>query len=256
MAEPNDEQTLMLRAGPDAEGLKNLRAVVFGAGALGGHVTVTLAESGVGMLRTVDRDFLTPGNVVRHVAGHDWVGALKVEAVKAVALSHAPWADIETVEKMVVAPSEMSSLISDVDLVVDATGNDAFVPAIAEVAAELGKPLISGALYRGGFIGRVQRQALEIDVPIVARSPSDRYPMIPVGDPGADLAEPDLGCSAPVNNAPPSSVLACASLISQAAIDILTGRFELGDEVTEVYRGLPEPPFDRLGRLARPHAVT
>ena len=43
VAEPNDERTLRLRAGPDAEVLKGRSAVLIGAGALGGHVAVTLA---------------------------------------------------------------------------------------------------------------------------------------------------------------------------------------------------------------------
>lgn len=255
MAEPNDERTLMLRAGPDAGVLRGRRAVVFGAGALGGHAAVILAESGIGDLQIVDNEFLTPGNVVRHVAGHDWVGGLKVDAVKSAISNHAPWAEVSVEAARVNAPSEIRNLIASADVVVDATGNDAFVPAVAQVAAELSKPLISGALFRGGFIGRVQRQALETDRPISARPPSDEYPVIPAGDPGADLAEPDLGCSAPVNNAPPTSVLACASLISQAAIDVLTGRYEFDDEMIDVYRPLAEPPFNRLGRSVRPDAT-
>ena len=255
MSEPNDERTLMLRAGPDADGLKNRRAVVFGAGALGGHAAVILAESGIGDLQIVDNEFLTPGNVVRHVAGHDWVGGLKVNAVKSAISNHAPWAAVSVEAARVTAPTEIRNLIASADVVVDATGNDAFVPAVAQVAAELNKPLVSGALFRGGFIGRVQRQALETDRPIAARPPSDEYPVIPAGDPGVDLAEPDLGCSAPVNNAPPSSVLACASLISQAAIDVLTGRYEFDDEIIDVYRPLAEPPFNRLGRFVRPDAA-
>ena len=55
VAEPNDERTLRLRAGPDSEVLKGCSAVLFGAGALGGHVAVTLAESGIDSLRIVDR---------------------------------------------------------------------------------------------------------------------------------------------------------------------------------------------------------
>ena len=254
MAEPNDERTLMLRVGPDAGVLRGRRAVVFGAGALGGHAAVILAESGIGDLRIVDNEFLTPGNVVRHVAGHDWVGGLKVDAVKSAISNHAPWAEVSVEAARVNAPSEIRSLIASADVVVDATGNDAFVPAVAQVAAELSKPLISGALFRGGFIGRVQRQALETDRPISARPPSDEYPVIPAGDPGGDLAEPDLGCSAPVNNAPPSSVLACASLISQSAIDVLTGRYEFDDEMIDVYRPLPETPFDRVGRYRQPES--
>ena len=55
---------------------------------------------------------------------------------------------------------------------------------------------------------------------------------------------------APVNNAPPASVIACASRIAQVAIDTLTGRFEYDDEVIDVYRPLVEPPFDRIGQAA------
>ena len=49
---------------------------------------------------------------------------------------------------------------------------------------------------------------------------------------------------------PPPS--ACASLIAQATIDVLMERFEFEDEVIDVYRPLPETPFDRVGRYRRP----
>ena len=45
------------------------------------------------------------------------------------------------------------------------------------------------------------------------------------------------------------SVLGCAALIVQVAIDALTGRFEFNDEVTDVYRPIGAPPFDRVGRV-------
>ena len=254
VAEPNDEKTLRLRAGPDAEVLQGRSAVLFGAGALGGHVAVTLAESGVDSLRIVDGDLLSPGNVVRHVAGHDHVGGPKVNAVEAAIRNHAPWTKVESMVPQAdpYGSQEIAQHIGDANLVIDVTGNDAFVHPVALVAEGLGKPLVSGALFRGGFIGRVQRKALDTDAPITSRPDSPRYPVVPAGEPGGDLAEPDLGCSAPVNNAPPSSVLACASLISQAAIDVLTERFELEDEVIDVYRPLPETPFNNIGRYRRP----
>ena len=254
VAEPNDARTLRLRAGPDSETIGGLRVVLFGAGALGGHVAVTLAESGVENLRIVDVDLLSPGNVVRHVAGHDQVGGLKVNAVQSVIENHAPWTEVEPVapSTSLGGPSEIAQLVDDADLVIDTTGNDAFVYPVARVSEDHGKSFVSGALLRGGFIGRVQRKALETDAAISGRTDSSEYPVVPPGDAGDDIAEPDLGCSAPINNAPPSSVLACASLIAQAAIDVLTGRFELEDEVIDVYRPLPEPPFDRAGRYRRP----
>ena len=214
---------------------------------------MTLAESGIDSLRIVDREFLSPGNVVRHVAGHDQVGAPKVNAVEASIRNHAPWTSVESItpETDPYGSQEIAQLIGDVDLVVDATGNDSFVHPVARVAEGMGKPLVSGALFRGGFIGRVQRKALEADSSILDRPESPDYPIVPTGDPKVDLAEPDLGCSAPVNNAPPASVLACASLIAQAAIDVLTDRFEFEDEVIDVYRPLPETPFERVGRYLR-----
>ena len=165
-----------------------------------------------------------------------------------------PWTKVESVAPPVnpYGSQEIAQLVENADVVVDATGNDALVHPVVRVAEGLGKPLVSGALFRGGFIGRVQRKALDADAPITSRTESPEYPIVPPGEPAVDHAEPDLGCSAPVNNAPPASVLACASLIAQATIDVLTERFELEDEVIDVYRPLPETPFDRVGRYRRP----
>lgn len=85
---PTDEESLLLRAGPDAAALRDKRVALFGAGALGGHVALVLAESGVRRLTIVDGDVMLPGNVVRHVLGHQAVGAPKVLGVKAFVEDH------------------------------------------------------------------------------------------------------------------------------------------------------------------------
>ena len=246
---PTDESSLILRAGPDAPVLRTSRVTLFGAGALGGHVGTALAESGLGSLDVVDGEVLLPENVVRHVAGHDQVGRPKVQAVHRVIEKHAPWTAVAEVPEAPAAPGRIRELISGSDIVVDTTGNDAFVPALAMVAEELGKPLVSGALYRGGSVARVQRQVLAGDTPIHRREDGPQYPVIPGGDGHGEFATPALGCSAPVNNAPPASVMGCAALIAQVVIDALTRRFEFGDEVTDVYRPLAQAPFDRVGRV-------
>ena len=248
---PTDEKSLILRAGPDAPVLRAARATLFGAGALGGHVGITLVESGLGHLDIVDGDVLLPENVVRHVAGHDLVGVSKVQAVHHVIRKHAPWTEVGEFPEAPMARGRIRELILNADIVIDATGNDALVPALAMVTQELGKPLVSGALYRGGSVARVQRQVLDGDTPIHLREEGTRYPAIPAGDGHGDFVMPALGCSAPVNNAPPTSVIGCASLIVQVAIDALTGRFEFADEVVDVYRKIAEAPFDRVGRLSR-----
>ena len=248
---PTDEESLILRAGPDAPVLRAARTTLFGAGALGGHVGTTLAESGLGHLDIVDGDVLLPENVVRHVAGHDLVGVSKVQAVHRVIRKHAPWTEVGEFSEAPMARGRIRELILNADIVIDATGNDAFVPALAMVAQELGKPLVSGALYRGGSVARVQRQMLDGDTPIHLREEGAQYPTVPAGDGHGDFVMPALGCSAPVNNAPPTSVIGCASLIVQVAIDALTGRFEFTDEVVDVYRKIAEAPLDRVGRLSR-----
>ena len=246
---PKDEESLTLRAGPDASILRTLNVALFGAGALGGQVAVMLAESGIGRLEIVDPDILLPGNVVRHIAGHSFVGVPKVEAVRVIIKDHAPWTEVTGHQEWVRTPEQVCRRIVDADVVIDATANEALTNPLAMVALDLGKPLVAGALYRGGFIGRVQRQSLRSDTPIHQREDHTRYPLIPSGDVGGDFATPQLGCSAPVNNAPPSAVQSCASLIAQAALDVLTGRFEFTDEVVDVYRAIPQPPFHKVGRL-------
>ena len=246
---PIDEASLILRAGPDAPDLRNVRITIFGAGALGGYAATALAESGIGFLDIVDSDVILPGNVVRHVAGRDQVGMAKAHAVRQVIESHAPWTTVTEFQDAPFTPSKIRERIASADLVVNSTGNDAFTDALGMVAQEMGKPLVSGALYRGGCISRVQRQVLPADTPVHQRDDTSRYPVIPQGDVQDDLAMPALGCSAPVNNAPPASVMACASRIVQVTLDSLTGRFDFGDEVTDVYRPLPQAPFDLVGNI-------
>ena len=246
---PRDEDSLILRAGPDAPMLRPCRATLFGAGALGGHIATTLAESGLGFLEIVDGDVLLPGNVVRHVAGHNHVGSGKADAVKAVISDHAPWTRVDAFRESPLAPGEIRQRMVSADMVIDATGNQSFTDALAIVALGEGKPLVSGALYRGGCIGRVRRQALPDDTPIHLREESARYPVIPRSPHGEDFATPELGCSAPVNNAPPASVLACASRIAEVAIDTLAGRYEFTDEEIHVYRAIAELPFNSIGRI-------
>ena len=246
---PIDEASLLLRSGPDANLLRQRSAVIFGVGAIGGHAAVCIAASGIGRLRVVDGDQILPGNVVRHVIGHQGVGVPKVHAVEVEIKDHAPWTEVDTVLDRPVSPSRLNELVDDVDLVIDATGTEAISGSLAIIAARAGKPLISGALFRGGAIGRVRRQGTSGDVHFADRVPP-AYRMIPPGAADDELVEPAVGCSAPANNAPPASVLACAALIAQASVDVLSGHCHLPDEITVVYRPLEgETPFDELGRV-------
>lgn len=248
---PNDELSLLLRAGPDAVQLREKSAAVFGLGALGGYTSLVLAECGLGRLRLVDSDEILPGNVVRHVIGHQGVGIPKAAAMEIQIKDHAPWTEVDAVLERPNSRARLAGLVADVDIIVDTTGSEAATQALAATALAAGKPLVSGALYRGGAVARVQRQGTGRDVPLAERSGSSSHRMIPPGDDEVEMVEPAVGCSAPINNAPPTSVLACAALTAQAVVDALMGRCALSDETTAVYKVLPgEPPFDALGRVA------
>ena len=95
---------------------------------------------------------LLPGNVVRHVAGHDQVGKAKTQAVHHVIENHAPWTEVRGFLESPMQPVRLRELIEDADIVVNTTGNDAFTDALAMVAEAMEKPLVSGALYRGGTL--------------------------------------------------------------------------------------------------------
>ena len=101
---PIDRQSLLLRAGPDSAMLSDKTVTVFGLGALGGHVAVALAQSGITCLRLFDGDLLLPENVVRHAGGHLLVGAPKVEATGALVGDHAPWTEVSASASSPLAP--------------------------------------------------------------------------------------------------------------------------------------------------------
>ncbi len=248
-AGPNDMRSLALRAGPDSTLLADKTVTVFGLGALGGHVALALANSGVTQLRLFDSDLLLPENVVRHVGGHQLVGASKSEAIAALIRGSAPWTEVSPSASSPIAPDELNQALSNSDLVVDTTGVDAAVQAICLCTLTQSTVLVSGALYRGGSVARVRRQGTPGDTPILERATNPGYVLIPPG-PDDHLTHPAIGCSGPVHNAPPTSVLAAAALVAQMAVDTLTSSFLLPDEVIDVYQPLrDQPPFDRLGRV-------
>lgn len=244
---PTDSTYLAMRAGPDFKELQEKRIVQFGAGAVGSHLALGLAECGVGALSLHDGDLLRPANVVRHVGRSDQAGQPKTEAVKQAILEHVPWTQVDY-GPATWAPDKIAALIANADLVLDATGNGGFTDLISAVCRQEKKPLVAAALYRRGYVGRIERQATETDTPIVERDGErdPRYSLIP---PGNEPAPREPGCSAPVNNAPPSTVAALAARTAEVAIDVLTARFEYGDDLIEVYRPIDAAPFDRIGTM-------
>lgn len=245
---PTDMSFLKLRAGPDAEALGEKKVVVFGVGAIGSNLSVLLARAGLGELVVVDGDRLRPSNVVRHAANSIAVGREKAATVYTDAHFSAPWTTVRPVIESPWKPARIRELIAGADLVIETTGLISFALLASYICRESQTPLVSAALYRGGAVARVRRQARADDVVLAERRPATGHPLIPPGD---EPVAYEPGCSEPVNNASPVAVSAAAALAAEVAIDTLTERFDYPDEAIDVYRPLDEAPFDRLGRIQR-----
>ena len=240
---PTDITSRQLRSGPDQPALGEHHVVLFGTGAIGSHVGLLLAELGLGTLTVVDRDRLRPGNLVRF-AGCGGTANAKVFGLKAMIADKAPWTTVHTVMESPWHPDRVAELADGASLVLDATGSEPFTTLAATVAERKGIPFVTAALYRGGAIGRIRRQA-DGDVLLVERTDPARYPVIPPG-PEPRLLEP--GCNAIVNGASPAAVARVAATAADIVVDALTSRMQYPPEYTEMYRLIDAPaPFDHLG---------
>lgn len=244
---PGDAVVLQRRAGADAARLSGYGVVIFGAGAVGSHVAVVLAECGVGELTLVDSERLRPGNVVRHAVPASAVGLHKVSAVAEVVAQHAPWTMANELVESPWGPQRLRELMQDHDLVIDATGSAGFADQLSRLAVGTDETLVIATLYRRGAVARICRQGPG-DTPLVLRDDPSRYPDIPRGE-AAEEIELEPGCSAGVNEASPLAVVACAALCAQVVLDALPGPPQLADEICEIRRRLERAPFDRPGRI-------
>jgi molybdopterin/thiamine biosynthesis adenylyltransferase len=250
-ATSNDIASLKRRAGPDADLLAGKKVLIAGAGSVGGHAALALACAGVGKIVLHDSDHLTSANVVRHVGGDYHVGYNKTTVVTEVIRSHAPWTDTEPHGDLSHDPGELTGQIAGTDLVVDCTGVFSLTAALAEVCRRTNTALVTGALFHGGRLARVRRQA-EGDTLIAARGTNPAYAVLPPEDPAAPMATfLELGCTAPVHNASPIAVQHTAAEIARSVADLLTGRRHLPDERVIVHEPLL-PPFDRAGTYDGP----
>lgn len=241
---PISQRDRLRRAGPDSAALASKRVVVFGVGAIGSHVASTLSRSGVGQLVIVDGDVKLPAGVVRHAGMTLGVG--KAAEMRDL-LAPFEWTNIEIYPESTWDIDKLAELITGADLCIDATGLTPFAELLSRVASEHRVAMTTVALFRGGRVARVRRQARD-DHPIVLRNGHWRYPAIPASvDRADDFVGAETGCAAPIHNAPPAAVMTAASLASLVAIDFLCERMLYEDETIDVLQPI-EAPFDTVGR--------
>jgi len=103
--------------------LQNAHVVIIGIGGLGSPAAMYLAASGVGTLTLVDFDTVDNSNLQRQVIHNtSSIGNNKADSAKKTLLAINPETNVHCVNKKLEL-EELSSIISDVDCVIDATDN-------------------------------------------------------------------------------------------------------------------------------------
>ncbi|MYD44799.1 MAG: HesA/MoeB/ThiF family protein [Gammaproteobacteria bacterium] len=153
------------------EKINSSHVAIVGLGGLGCPVAMYLAASGVGKLTLVDDDLVELSNLQRQIAHtEDSIGVAKVDAARRTIRGLNSQTKVTTVQMRVDA-IELEHLLTDVEVVVDATDNFEVRFAINEVSRKFNLPLVSGAAIR------MEGQVIVLD-PRNAESPCYRclYP--------------------------------------------------------------------------------
>ncbi|MGU3399352.1 molybdopterin-synthase adenylyltransferase MoeB [Brucellaceae bacterium D45D] len=139
--------------GPGQQKLKAARVLVLGAGGLGAPVLHYLAAAGIGTLGIVDDDTVSLSNLQRQVI-HDTesVGQPKVESARATIARINPHVKVEA-HNLRLSAQNAPALIAGYDIIVDGSDNFATRYVLADTAAEVQRPLVTGAM--GRFDGTV-----------------------------------------------------------------------------------------------------
>jgi len=161
MIDLNDEQLLrysrhILLPEIGIDGQQKLlasHALVVGVGGLGSPISLYLAASGVGRITLCDHDTVDLTNLQRQIVHNtDSIGQPKVTSARQALERINPEVVVDVIQERVEG-ARLEALVSDADVVIDATDNFATRHAINRACVKFHKPLVSGAGVR--FDGQV-----------------------------------------------------------------------------------------------------
>lgn len=124
--------------------LKSKKVILFGVGGVGSYVAEALVRSGVGSLTIVDKDVLDLTNLNRQLpALHSTLGQPKVEVMAERLRDINPAAQIIPRQEVFLPENAADFQLESYDYIVDAVDMVTAKLTLAEMAAELGVPLIA-----------------------------------------------------------------------------------------------------------------
>lgn len=132
--------------GPGQRRMKDARVLVVGAGGLGSPALMYLAAAGVGTIGIIDGDMVEGSNLQRQIIHADArIGMPKVFSAEVAMRALNPFILVECYYRRL-DEGVARDLIGSFDLVLDGTDNFDTRYLVNRICAELGKPLISGAI--------------------------------------------------------------------------------------------------------------
>lgn len=140
----------------DIEGQEKILAghvLIVGAGGLGSPAAIYLASAGVGQLTICDGDEVDLTNLQRQTLHRETrLGMNKAASAQIELADINPNCSVRTIEKRV-GPEELHQLVSEADVVVEASDNFATRHAVNRACVAARKPLVSGMAIR--FAGQL-----------------------------------------------------------------------------------------------------
>ncbi len=246
---PASKEALLRRSAYLSGSLTSKRIAIFGVGALGGSVALLLAKAGVGELRLIDKDYVMPGNAMRHICGLSYVGFRKTTAVQHVIQYHNPDCYIECFEATW-AKTRLIDYINSCDLVIDATANTNFSIYLNEICVAQNQPIAFITAYRRARVGRIimrfEDQAPCFGCYLSHREvwAEDEFPTIPAS---FDENFIEDGCGSVTEEAAALDVEAVANFGARQLITFLQGTHDGSNLGIIVNSPLPEVDTYPLG---------
>ena len=132
--------------GPGQRRMKDARVLVVGAGGLGAPALMYLAAAGVGTIGVVDGDVVEGSNLQRQIIHADArIGMPKVFSAELAMKALNPFITVECYNRRL-DDAVARDLIASFDLILDGTDNFDTRYLVNRICADLGKPLIAGAI--------------------------------------------------------------------------------------------------------------
>jgi len=222
--EPRYKRNIPALTEAECRTLREKRVLVVGCGGLGGHIIDLLTRIGVGSLRVVDGDVFEPSNLNRQLlSSTPLLGVSKAKAAAEHITRVNPDTTAEAVEEFL-TESNVSSLLADCDVVLDALDNIPSRKILASACEKANIPYIYGAIQ--GWVAQAA-----VSVP---------------GDHLIDMLYPE-GITIQDKSVLSFTPALCASIQTALCVKLLTGRpVETG---TVYYFDLLSPEFETIAMV-------